>query len=126
MIINSIERGTRWMLFEPNEPPAWRRAAAQVGAFLAELDERGAFAHREPGQRWFVLCDERINRDRQRELGIVRLMFGFAATRPGEFHAYLVSHRAGGSRVQPVSPNLPGLAEAGAPELPGDLDLRLA
>jgi len=126
MIIDSVERGTRWMLFEPNEPPSWRRATAQVGAFLADLEERGAFAHHEAGQRWFVLCDERVNRDRQRERGIVRLMFGFAATRPGEFHAYLVSHRAGGSRVRAVSPNLPGLAGAGAPELPEDLDLQLA
>jgi hypothetical protein len=109
MIINSIERGTRWMLFEPNEAPVWRRAAAQVRAFLASLEERGAFAHREPGDRWFVLCDERVNRERHREQGIVNLMFGFPAARAGGFHAYLVSHRAGGSRVQTVSPNLVGL-----------------
>ncbi len=113
MIVNSIERGTRWMLFEPNEPPTWMRAAAQVRAFLSGLEDRGAFAHREPGDRWFVLCDERINRDRHRELGIIKLMFGFPAARRGGFHAYLISHQAGASRVRTVSPNLAGLAGTG-------------
>ena len=123
MIVNSIERGTRWMLFEPNEPPTWQRAAAQVRAFLALLEERGAFAHREPGDRWFVLCDERVNRERHREQGIVNLMFGFPAARAGGFHAYLVSHRAGGSRVQTVSPNLVGLPGTGLTQTLAELEL---
>lgn len=122
-IVNSIERGTRWMLFESNEPPTWRRAAAQVRAFLASLEERGAFAHREPGDRWFVLCDERVNRERHREQGIVNLMFGFPAARAGGFHAYLVSHRAGGSRVQTVSPNLVGLPGTGLTQALAELEL---
>ena len=61
LVVNSIERGTRWMVFEPNEPPTWRRAAQQLREFLAALEERGAFAHRETGDRWFVVCDERVN-----------------------------------------------------------------
>lgn len=123
MIVNSIERSTRWMLFEPNEPSTWRRAAVQVRAFLASLEERGAFAHREPGDRWFVLCDERVNRERHREQGIVNLMFGFPAARAGGFHAYLVSHRAGGSRVQTVSPNLVGLPGTGLVQALEELEL---
>lgn len=123
MIVNSIERGTRWMLFEPNEPPTWQRAAAQVRALLASLEERGAFAQREPGDRWFVLCDERVNRERHREQGIVNLMFGFPAARAGGFHAYLLSHRAGGSRVQTVSPNLVGLPGTGLTQALLELEL---
>ncbi len=123
MIIDSIERGTRWMVFEPNEPPTWRRAAAQVRSFLASLEDRGAFAHREPGDRWFVLCDERVNREQHRERGIVNLMFGFAASRSGEFHAYMVSHRAGGSRTQAVSPNLAGLPGTGITQVLEELEL---
>lgn len=123
LIVNSIERGTRWMLFEPNEPPTWQRAAAQVRAFLASLEERGAFAQREPGDRWFVLCDERVNRERHREQGIVNLMFGFPAARAGGFHAYLISHRAGGSRIQTVSPNLVGLPGTGLTQALAELEL---
>jgi len=123
LIVSSIERGTRWMLFEPNEWPTWQRAARQVRSFLAELEERGAFAHREPGDRWFVLCDERVNPVRHREQGIVKLMFGFPASRPGGFHAYLVTHQAGGSRVQQVSPNLKGLPETGLTQALEELEV---
>jgi len=126
LIVNSIERGTRWMLFEPNEAPTWNRAAQQVRDFLGVLEERGAFAHREPGDRWFVLCDGRVNRERHREQGIVNLMFGFPAQRSGGFHAYIVSHRAGGSRVQTVSPNLTGLPDTGLTQVLAELDVPAA
>jgi phage tail sheath protein FI len=126
LIVNSIEQGTRWMIFEPNEPATWRGAEAQVRAFLSSLEERGAFAHREPGDRWFVLCNERVNRERHLEQGIINLMFGFPAARAGGFHAYLVSHRAGGSRVQTVSPNLSGVPDTGLTHVLAELELPAA
>jgi hypothetical protein len=70
-----------------------------------------------------VLCNERVNRDRHREQGTVNLMFGFPAARAGGFHAYLVSHRPGGSRVQTVSPNLAGLPDTGLTQVLAELDL---
>ncbi len=123
LVVNSIERGTRWMVFEPNEPAAWRRATQQLREFMMALEERGAFAERESGDRWFVICDERVNRERHREQGIVNLMFGIPAQRPGGFHAWLVSHRAGGSRVQTVSPNLVGVPDTGLTQVLAELDL---
>lgn len=123
LVVNSIERGTRWTVFEPSEPATWRRVTAQLREFLGGLEERGAFAEREPGDRWFVICDERVNRDRHREQGIVNLMFGIPAQRPGGFHAWLVSHRAGGSRVQTVSPNLVGVPDIGLTQVLAELEL---
>jgi len=123
LAVNSIERGTRWVMFEPNEPATWRRAEAQMREFLATLEARGAFADRASGDRWFAVCDERINRDRQREQGIVSLLFGIPGYGPGRFHAWLVSHRAGGSRVQTVSPNLAGLPDSGLTQVLAELDV---
>jgi phage tail sheath protein FI len=123
LVVNSVERGTRWMVFEPNEPATWRRATAQLREFMSTLEERGAFAGRDPGDRWFVLCDERLNRDRHREQGIVNVLVGIPASRPGRFHAWVVSHRAGGSRVQTVSPNLAGLPDSGLTQVLAELDL---
>jgi phage tail sheath protein FI len=123
LAVNSIERGTRWMVFEPNEPPTWRRAEQQVRDFLGMLEERGAFAHREQGDRWFVLCDERVNPERYREQGTYNLLFGIPALRPGGFHAWVVSHRPGGSRVRTVSPNLAGLPDAGLTQALAELDV---
>ncbi len=123
LVVNSIERGTRWVVFEPNEPATWRRATAQLREFMTMLEDRGAFADREPGDRWFAVCDERVNRERHREQGIVNILFGIPALRPGHFHAWLVSHRAGGSRVQTVSPNLAGLPDAGLTQVLAEIDL---
>jgi len=105
LILTSIERGSRWTLFEPNGPALWQKVTTQVRAFLASLEEDGAFEERAADDRWFVVCDARINREYERDRGIVNLLFGFAAGRPGQFHCYLISHRAGGSRVKPVSVN---------------------
>jgi phage tail sheath protein FI len=123
LVVNSIERGTRWMVFEPSEPATWRRAMTQLREFMATLEERGAFAEREQGDRWFVVCDERVNRDRHREQGIVNILVGIPALRPGHFHAWIVSHRAGGSRVQTVSPNLAGLPDTGLSQVLAELEL---
>jgi hypothetical protein len=94
-----------------------------VREFLGTLEGRGAFAEREPGDRWFVVCDERVNRERHREQGIFNLMFGIPAGRPGGFHAWLVSHRAGGSRVQTVSPNLASLPDSGFTQVLAELEV---
>lgn len=107
MILDTVERGTRWMLFEPNGPALWRKALAQVSSLFAELAEEGAFAEAEAagGAPWFVVCDERINRQRERERGVVNLLFGFAPGRASRMQAYLLTHRAGGSRIKPVTLN---------------------
>ncbi len=104
-ILNSIERGTRWMLFEPNGPALWARAHRQLRTFFGALEAEGAFADRAPDDRWFAICDERVNRPLERDRGTVNLLFGFAAARPGQFHTYLVSHQAGGSRLKRVTLN---------------------
>ncbi len=126
MITGSIERGTRWMLFEPNGPEVWQRAVGQLRTFFVGLDERGAFGSRAAGSGWYVVCDERVNPANERERGIVSLLFGIAAARPGEFHSFLVSHRAGGSRVRVVTLNRLQPTADGAldPEL--ELELPLA
>lgn len=103
LILDSIERGTRWMLFESNGPALWARATAQLHAFFESLEAEGAFDGRAPEDRWFVACDERINRDYERDRGVVNLAVGFPASRSGQFHSFLVSHRAGGSRVRPLN-----------------------
>lgn len=104
-LMSSIERGTRWMMFERNAEPAWTHARAQVEAFLAALDQEGAFAGRTPDESYFVICDERLNGPTEQAQGKVNVLFGFAATRPDDFHACLVTHRAGRSTARAVSVN---------------------
>ena len=104
-IVASVERGTRWLIEEPNAPDAWARAQAQVADFLASLDRRGAFVGERAEERYFVICDERVNRPQTIAEGKVNLLVGFAMVRPGEFYTSLITQEAFGSRSRPVAVN---------------------
>jgi uncharacterized protein len=104
-IAASIEQGTRWVTLEHNGPPLWDRARAQVEAFLGELAAQGAFAGAAPEESHFVIADERVNSPTTLAEGKVNLLFGFATSKPGAFDTWLVTHRAGASRVRPVTVN---------------------
>jgi phage tail sheath protein FI len=101
----SVEQGTRWVLLEQNATPTWRRAQAEVESFLESLAAAGAFPATVPDEAYFVICDERVNRPSTLAEGKFNLLFGFATSKPGEFDTWLVTHRAGASRVRPVSVN---------------------
>jgi hypothetical protein len=100
-----IERGTRWMLLERNSPATWLMGKAQVEAFLESLYAEGAFTSRTGELSYFVACDERINTEETMRAGKVNLAFGFAASKPGEYHGFGVTHHAGGSRARPITVN---------------------
>lgn len=104
-ICASIERGTRWVVLEHNNARARARVQAQVVALLEGLLMQGAFAANEAGDAYFVICDERINRDTELAAGEFRLVYGYAALRAGDVHAWLLSHRPGGSSTRSVSVN---------------------
>jgi phage tail sheath protein FI len=101
----SIEEGTRWVLLEHNGPATWEHAQAQVESFLDALAAQGAFAGAAADETHFVIADERVNRPQTLAEGKFNLLFGFATSKPGEFDTWLVTHRAGASRVRPVSVN---------------------
>ena len=111
-ITNSLLEGTRWVLFERNRPWLWARVRSQVQEFLDALDREGAFVGRSAAESYFVICDERLNEAADQAHNRFRLLFGFAGARPGEFHAFLLTHQPGASGVRPVSVNR--LATSGA------------
>ncbi len=120
LVTDSIERGTRWVMFEPPGPALWWRIEQQVATFLEGLARERAFPSHEGMQSWFSICDERVNAPQQ--LREVNLLFGFAAVRESEWHCWLVTHGPHGSRVQPVSLNRLRSA-GGRPPLDPDFDV---
>ena len=58
-VTNSIERATRWAVFEPGGNKIAHRVRAQVYAFMVSLAERGAFAN----ERFDVHCDSGLHID---------------------------------------------------------------
>jgi len=104
-VMTSVERGTRWILFERNAQPTWTLVRAQVEAFLESLFDEGAFAGRTGEVSYFAVCDERINKEETLRAGKFNLAYGFAASKPGDYHAFLVTHSPSGSRTRPITVN---------------------
>jgi uncharacterized protein len=91
----SIDRGTKWVVFEPNGEPLWARIRLCIGAFLHELFGLGAFQGATPSEAWFVKCDSETTTARDVELGVVNIVIGFAPLKPAEFVLIRIQQLAG-------------------------------
>lgn len=104
-VMSSIEHGTRWATFEQSGPALWARVSAHVTRFFEALEDEGAFVGRSAEENYFVICDERLNERASSGGGRLQVLFGFAHTRPSEFHTCLVTHEPAGSSVRNASLN---------------------
>ena len=84
-IQESVYRGTKWVVFEPNDEPLWAQIRLNVGAFLHGLYRQGAFAGTKPTDAYFVKCDHETTTKGDIDQGIVNIWVGFAPARPAEF-----------------------------------------
>ncbi|MCB1391618.1 MULTISPECIES: phage tail sheath C-terminal domain-containing protein [unclassified Nitrobacter] len=84
-IEESLYRGTKWVVFEPNDEPLWSQIRLNVGAFMHELFRQGAFQGTTPAQAYFVRCDSGTTPQSDIDLGIVNIEIGFAPLKPAEF-----------------------------------------
>jgi phage tail sheath protein FI len=105
LIMNSIERGTRWAVFEAADRRTWLRVTRQVQEFLEPLDAAGLFGTGSSEDGFHVACDERINSAEDVAAGRVNILVGLRAARAGEHRSFLVTHSPEGSRVRPVRSN---------------------
>jgi len=92
----SIERGTQWVVFEPNDPLLWARVRRDVTAFLTTVWSEGALFGTSPGQAFYVKCDEELNPPASRDLGRLIIEIGMAPVKPAEFVIFRISQWAGG------------------------------
>jgi len=95
MIEESIERGTQWVVFEPNDPDLWARVRRDVRAFLTTVWRSGALFGATPDQAFFVKCDEETNPQETRDLGQLIIEVGIAPVKPAEFVIFRISQWAG-------------------------------
>lgn len=95
MIEESIERGTQWVVFEPNDPDLWARVRRDVRAFLTVIWRSGALFGATPDQAFYVKCDEETNPQETRDLGQLIIEVGIAPVKPAEFVIFRISQWAG-------------------------------
>jgi phage tail sheath protein FI len=94
-IEESLYRGLKWVVFEPNDEPLWSQIRLNVGAFMHNLFRRGAFQGDTPRAAYFVNCDASTTTQNDRNLGIVNVTVGFAPLKPAEFVVLSLQQMAG-------------------------------
>lgn len=92
----SIERGTQWVVFEPNDPDLWARVKRDITAFLTGAWRDGMLFGRAPEEAFFVKCDEELNPPDVRDRGQLFIDIGLAPVKPAEFVVFRLSQWAGG------------------------------
>ena len=81
----SIERGTQWVVFEPNDQDLWARVRRDVSAFLRMVWRSGALFGSTPEEAFYVKCDA----------GQLIIEIGMAPVKPAEFVIVRISQWAG-------------------------------
>ena len=94
-IEKSIEVGTQWVVFEPNDEDLWQRVKRVVSNFLTDLWRQGALMGSSPEQAFYVKCDGDLNTPDTMILGRLYIEVGIAPVRPAEFVIFRVSQWSG-------------------------------
>ena len=93
-IEESLDRGTQWVVFEPNDEPLWAQIRLNIGAFMHNLFRSRAFQGSTPREAYFVKCDSEIITEDDINKGIVNFLVGFAPLKPAEFVVLRLSQHA--------------------------------
>jgi len=102
LLMNSVEIGTRWALFDAPERGVWRKLERQVQSFLQPFADAGLFGGAgEPGA-FQVVCDERLNGPDEVAAGRINLLVSLRTARPGAYWSFVVTHSRDGGRLRPV------------------------
>jgi phage tail sheath protein FI len=94
-IEESLYRGIKFAVFEPNDEPLWAQLRLAAGSFMHGLFRQGAFAGQKASDAYFVVCDDTTTTQADRNLGIVNIIVGFAPLKPAEFVVLTVTQMAG-------------------------------
>jgi len=95
----SIRRGTRWAVFEPNDQDLRERVKRNTSSFLRGLHRQGALVGQVAEQAYFVLCDESNNPASSVDEGKLVVEIGLCPVKPAEFVIFRISQWQGGAET---------------------------
>ncbi len=96
-IEKSIELGTQWAVFEPNDQDLWMRVKRTINNFLERIWREGALFGATAEQAFYVKCDEELNTPETMILGRLYVEVGVCPVRPAEFVVFRISQWNGSS-----------------------------
>ncbi|WP_405734185.1 phage tail sheath subtilisin-like domain-containing protein [Streptomyces sp. NBC_01537] len=95
LLEESLYRGLKWVVFEPNDERLWSQIRLNVGAFLNTLFRQGAFQGTTAREAYFVKCDSSTTTQDDINRGVVNVVVGFAPLKPAEFVIVKIEQLAG-------------------------------
>ncbi|WP_336364712.1 phage tail sheath family protein [Halalkalicoccus salilacus] len=90
-IEESIDEGTQWVVFEPNDEKLWARVRQSVSNFLTTTWRDGALMGTTPEEAFYVRCDRTTMTDDDIAQGKLIVEVGIAPVRPAEFVIFRVT-----------------------------------
>jgi phage tail sheath protein FI len=81
----SIDRGTQWVVFEPNNERTWQNVVSTIEAFLLDVWKTGALTGTKPEEAFFVRCDRTTMTQNDLDNGRLICLIGVAPAYPAEF-----------------------------------------
>ncbi|PKN58396.1 MAG: phage tail protein [Deltaproteobacteria bacterium HGW-Deltaproteobacteria-14] len=99
MVEQSIEIGTQWAVFEPNDQRLWKRITRDLTAFLMRLWRQGALFGKTPEEAFYVKCDEETNPPEVIDAGQLICEIGMCPVKPAEFVVFRIGQMPSGGDV---------------------------
>jgi phage tail sheath protein FI len=89
----SIDRGTQWVVFEPNDEPTWARVRRSITNFLITVWRNGALMGTTQDEAFFVKCDRTTMTQDDIDNGRLICYVGIAPVKPAEFVIFRISQK---------------------------------
>jgi len=94
----SIDRGTQWVVFEPNGPRLWQRVRSTVSDFLFNEWRNGALLGNAPAEAFFVRADRTTMTQNDIDNGRLIVEVGIAPVNPAEFVIFRIGQKTADGR----------------------------
>jgi len=89
----SIDRGTQWVVFEPNDEPLWARVRATITNFLTSTWRSGMLQGTTPDEAFFVKVDRTTMTQDDIDNGRLICLIGIAPVKPAEFVIFRIQQK---------------------------------
>jgi phage tail sheath protein FI len=99
-IEESLQEGTQFVVFEPNDNALWEQVKRQVTEFLTRIWTDGGLVGATAEQAFRVRVDEELNPPASRALGILVIEVRVAPTTPAEFVVFRIIQQPGRPLVE--------------------------
>jgi len=89
----SIDEGTQWVVFEPNDEKTWARVRQSIANFLTTVWRSGALFGTKADEAFFVRCDRTTMTQDDIDNGRLICVIGIAPVKPAEFVIFRIQQK---------------------------------